>query len=340
MDKHQILNVYKGQRDNYVQALKSVVDICRAIAKRHDFKDVIFTSRAKTEESLNKKLENKSYRKIDDVPDLIGMRVVLETQTLVSNYCGFLLEEFKLVNEHTTIDRLKTNQIGYRAWHFIIRIDQDLISKYNLNRDLIGLICEVQVHTLLHYTWSQVQRRLEFYKTNNISKSLHRRFLLLSASLERHDLEFSSLESFQSLVTNYEKRKVDIHNISKFIKEPFVQYILKESSNNNDISFVSLELDEQASKEIENLLIELNVSIVEFAYMIIDNLNVSAQLLKWSHNANSRLTDPIVLLFLCIILKQKREIRSAYLARLKFLTNPIKKNLTEKLVWFKNDEDL
>jgi len=119
----------------------------------------VVTSRVKTEDSFREKCtrDGKNYTNpIDQKTDLVGVRIVLYSQASKEIVYKLLHDNFA-VDEDNSIDYEKTgHERGYRGWNVIAALSDDRKQLAEWRR-YVDIVFEVQIVTVAHHAWSQVQ---------------------------------------------------------------------------------------------------------------------------------------------------------------------------------------
>lgn len=147
------------------------------------------THRAKTEESLRKKLEMKSYSNpLEEVTDLAGVRIVYLYSNDFESIKEIISKEFKIIE---TVDKLSdrgVDKFGYVAVHFIVHLgEKSSGARYD---DLKSLKCEIQVRTVLQNAWAIINHHLIYKQKQDIPTPLLRKVNSLAGLLETADHQF------------------------------------------------------------------------------------------------------------------------------------------------------
>ena len=92
------------------------------------------TYRTKAQESLAGKLArpDKQYRRLSDVTDLLGLRVIVYFEDAVEQVGDILEQRLPMALEHS-IDRRRRNDgnsFGYRSLHYVCRLEPSVLSEY------------------------------------------------------------------------------------------------------------------------------------------------------------------------------------------------------------------
>jgi ppGpp synthetase/RelA/SpoT-type nucleotidyltranferase len=119
------------------------------------------TGRAKEEPNFIRKALKKHAADPDkhadplaSITDRAGARAVVLHHEGAERACSFVRDRFEVVEFEDARDRLQSNELGYLGLHFLVRIYPEPLSSGEL--DLVGLICEVQIHTKAQSAWASV----------------------------------------------------------------------------------------------------------------------------------------------------------------------------------------
>jgi ppGpp synthetase/RelA/SpoT-type nucleotidyltranferase len=149
--------------------------------------------RVKTEQSLTGKLELKGgkYRSIDDITDLVGMRIITFYTDDVDKVAAIVKNIFK-VDWKESVDKRKQhelNSFGYNSLHYICRLPQDQVD----DPRLAAIPFEMQMRTALQHVWSTIEHDTGYKSAVPILPEHRRQFSRLAGMLELIDDEFSRL---------------------------------------------------------------------------------------------------------------------------------------------------
>ena len=150
--------------------------------------------RVKEWHSLQQKLsQNKLHiKKILDVQDLAGVRVIVLFQRDATRLGELLEKHFKLRRKYNTQERLSSDQFGYNAMHYIIEVPDEW-RKVPTFAGLEGLKTEVQIRTVAQHLWAELSQNFQYKREDSVPQSIQRSIHRVSALLETVDLEFERL---------------------------------------------------------------------------------------------------------------------------------------------------
>lgn len=151
--------------------------------------------RVKTEKSLAGKLELKGakYKTIDDVTDLVGLRVITFYTDDVDKVAAIAKRLFD-IDWQESVDKRKLHKLdsfGYNSLHYICRL------KTGSPR------FELQMRTALQHVWSTIEHDTGYKNVVKIPREYQRQFSRLAGMLELIDDEFSRL---RLVLTDYQRQ--------------------------------------------------------------------------------------------------------------------------------------
>ena len=189
--------------------------ISKALKEQHVTVTVL-EHRVKTEASLAGKLELKGakYHTLDDVTDIVGMRVVTFYSDDVDKVAAIVNEVFQ-VDWSNSVDKRKLHRLdsfGYNSLHYICRLPKSVVDDPDMPL-LNELRFEIQMRTALQHVWSTLDHdtaykgggvnipkeyRRQFGRLRNVLTDYRRQMLALEASgqLDRVDLNSDTFRRY------------------------------------------------------------------------------------------------------------------------------------------------
>ena len=152
-------------------------------------------NRVKTEKSLTGKLELKGakYKSIDDITDLVGLRVITFYTDEVDKVAAIAKRVFD-IDWKESVDKRKLHDLdafGYNSLHYICRLKTG------------GPRFELQMRTALQHVWSTIEHDTGYKGDVKIPQEYKRQFSRLAGMLELIDDEFSRL---RTTLTDYRRQ--------------------------------------------------------------------------------------------------------------------------------------
>ena len=166
--------------------------------------------RIKTEQSFIGKLERKGqkYKDINDVTDLLGVRVVTFFTDDVDRVAAIVKELFR-VDWKNSVDKRKRHDLtsfGYSSLHYICRLYEG---------ELSNIAFEVQIRTVLQHAWSAMEHDIGYKGSVKLPPEFQRQFSRLAGMLELADDEFSRLRTTMSRYTRDLQNLVESGRLDK-----------------------------------------------------------------------------------------------------------------------------
>jgi ppGpp synthetase/RelA/SpoT-type nucleotidyltranferase len=151
--------------------------------------------RVKAENSLAGKLELKGakYKSINDITDLLGLRVITFYTDEVDKVAAIAKRIFD-IDWQESVDKRKLHQLdafGYNSLHYICRLKTG------------GPRFELQMRTALQHVWSTIEHDIGYKGVVKMPSEYRRQFSRLAGMMELIDDEFSRL---RVVLTDYRRQ--------------------------------------------------------------------------------------------------------------------------------------
>lgn len=204
LDAHgeALLQQYRELLPTLNQLAKQAYDLLSQALREQGIYVTAIEYRVKKEKSLAGKLELKGakYKTIDDITDLVGLRVITFYTDEVDKVAAIAKRIFD-IDWQESVDKRKLHQLdafGYNSLHYICRLRSG------------GPRFELQMRTALQHVWSTIEHDTGYKGDVKIPREYLRQFSRLAGMLELVDDEFSRLRlvltdyrrQIQSLVKN------------------------------------------------------------------------------------------------------------------------------------------
>lgn len=319
MDNEDIVNKYEKNYLYYEQFRRLVEDYIRNLLNNEQISFHSITSRTKNIDSLTKKIELKNkYQELQEITDLVGIRIITYYSDTVDQISELIEKEF-IVDRDNSIDKRKTidpDRFGYRSLHYVVQVNTGQI-KFNTDFNYYDLKFEIQISSILQYTWAEIEHDLGYKSQEEIPYDIKRSFSRLASLLELADEEFLRIKNEifaykNQLMLSYLNAKLDKESLNVFkIKSPefidLISFFIKKlgaqkASQGNFKNIISMlkYLNLKTLQEVDSKLKQYYHLIKKYAYILYEDTTRS--------NLNV-ISGDIPLLYLCyfILVTEKNE---------------------------------
>ena len=221
---------YNKNKNLYEQFAIEMENIVKKIINNKGILYQSVNSRVKGKESfLNKCKKNKYINPIEEITDVVGIRIITYTNRDVNAISSIIRSEF-LIDEENSSDKaelLDIDKVGYKSIHFILQLDENRskLSEYSLYK---GIKCEIQVRTLLQHAWAEIEHDRNYKFAGVLPNEIKRRFHLVAGVLELMDNEFDKLAVDIDVYTGNTQRSVARGDLNLNIdSKSLEQYMMK-----------------------------------------------------------------------------------------------------------------
>ncbi|WP_034384691.1 GTP pyrophosphokinase family protein [Deinococcus sp. YIM 77859] len=224
MDNEALVQAYREALPEYERLLGAVVAHTTRLLTAAGLKIHHVTGRVKRPASLFDKLRRKPgrYRTLQDVTDLVGVRVITYFANDV-NVVARLMEEHHVVDWDHSMDKSKMHdpdRFGYLGVHYVLRTEPDLVP------ELAGTRFEVQIRSILQHAWAEIEHDLGYKNPQAVPREVRRRFYRLAGLLEMADEEFMALHRLSRDYADTLPERIANHADSVFIDAQSITYLL------------------------------------------------------------------------------------------------------------------
>ena len=200
LDAHteELLKQYDEQLPIYEQMEKLAYDCLRHTLRKQGIYVTSIEHRIKERKSLQGKLELKGskYATINDVTDIVGLRVITFYSDDVDKVAAIVKRTFD-IDWEKSVDKRKLHQMdsfGYNSLHYICNLPKTVIDDPEMPA-LNTIRFEIQMRTTLQHVWSTIEHDTGYKGDVKIPQEYKRQFSRLAGMLELIDNEFSRLRT-------------------------------------------------------------------------------------------------------------------------------------------------
>jgi putative GTP pyrophosphokinase len=198
MSSSEILSAFDALAPKIELYRKSLEDLISRLIQSVELTPHSITSRIKGRSSLSTKLERKEgkYERIEDITDLLGIRVITYLNRDVDAIADIIESEFVIDRQNSADKRLfaDPDRFGYKSLHYIVELNPERI-KLQEYKQFAGIKAEIQIRTIIQHAWAEIEHDLGYKSPIAIPNDIRRRFFRLSALLETADDEFSIIST-------------------------------------------------------------------------------------------------------------------------------------------------
>jgi ppGpp synthetase/RelA/SpoT-type nucleotidyltranferase len=314
LDMHceMILDEYREKLPLFEKLLSIALERIQQCLNENNIVVASINSRVKTEKSLTGKLELKGYkyRTLDDITDIVGIRVVTFFSDEV-DVISALAEKLFEIDWENTVDKrkmLEIDRFGYMSLHYICRIPNSLYYDPTMP-ELNEIRFELQMRSTLQHVWANMYHDMGYKTDVEIPREYQRNMSRLAGMLELADEQFSIIRKditeyrrkVQSLVANGNFNEVPFNGdtFRSFIAlNPFERLINKMAAINQ------AEVYEDSLMPYYNVIRQLNMKTIGDVVRMRDNYSENAYQLALMQLAGTGLdilASSVALQNLCIV---------------------------------------
>ncbi len=162
-----------------------------------------YKSRVKSFPSYYKKIlrvkpESMGKQELPVITDLIGIRVICAFLEDIAEVEKQIVANFNIVEIEKKGASRTFSEFGYESVHVLIKIPDKLTSNTDVKLPP-GLVCEIQIRTILQDAWAEVEHEL-VYKSefSPFDLPLRRKLATMNASLSLADIIFQEIRDYQN----------------------------------------------------------------------------------------------------------------------------------------------
>ena len=135
------------------------------------------STRVKERASLEKKLSlKKKYNNIQEVTDILGLRIVTFFEDEVDKVAEIISKEFE-IDASNSIDKrvIEYDKFGYSSLHYIVSLNS---SRNNLAeyKSCKNLKFEIQIRSILQHAWAEIEHDIGYKSKGSIPEIVKRNF--------------------------------------------------------------------------------------------------------------------------------------------------------------------
>jgi ppGpp synthetase/RelA/SpoT-type nucleotidyltranferase len=216
---------YNQRKPQYERLAANLQQALKAFLEEKDIPYLEVLARVKDGDSAYEKITRKDYNNpFEQIEDWCGLRIICYYPSDIDRICDMLTDEFAIMTQEDTAQRLASNEFGYRSTHLILQVKPTWAVTPNY-RGLQNFKAEVQVRTILMHAWAEIEHKLSYKSTEQAPSQFRRKLSRLSAKFEEADEQFEELrkgiyeyrENIRETVTNANEFKDQNLNLDTMI---------------------------------------------------------------------------------------------------------------------------
>ena len=192
---NEIMAEYYQQSDLYYKLEHDVKDIISTLLEVNHIKISNMAARIKTEEALRNKIMYKNkYSHLDEITDILGVRIITLFEKDVDTIFELLDKTFEICEIVDKRKKRKNNRIefGYNSLHLILKFTDSRCQLVEYQKYL-DIRFEVQIRTVLQHAWAEVEHGLGYKSFYEPPMEVKRKLNRLSSTLEILDEELERI---------------------------------------------------------------------------------------------------------------------------------------------------
>ncbi|MDY7227024.1 GTP pyrophosphokinase [Hyalangium rubrum] len=196
MLKSELLEAYLNRHTSFQALGRALHTRLQEVLERGGVAVHGISYRVKAPDSLAQKLArpDKIYQRLDDITDLVGLRVITFFEDSIEQVARLIEENFRVDIDRSVDKRLRQDpdSFGYRSLHYICHPPRELVEQHG---DWDWPF-EIQIRTILQHAWAEIEHDLGYKSPESVPLPIRRRFSRLAGLLEIADSEFVELRRF------------------------------------------------------------------------------------------------------------------------------------------------
>lgn len=251
------LERYRSEFSLYEQFASRLESLLNDLARNNGIRIHFSESRAKSPDSLIEKLNRpgKAYADpLNEVPDLVGVRLVLYYQDNVPQFGELVGQQFLLIEEEGDHqpERYSPDQFGYLSMHYIVRLNENRLVLPEW-APFGELRAEIQVRTLLQHSWAAVSHVLQYKREGDVPFALRRKLFRLAGLFELADEEFVAIRLARDAIEGGTKLPADGVQGETYLDAPVIREFIDKSKELKRIVSKLADLGHRVSASESNI---------------------------------------------------------------------------------------
>lgn len=231
-ESDKLLTEYRDKYELYADFAEKTASILEQVLKENCYKYQPVSHRAKKPSSADARFVEKKCKALEDLKDLAGCRVIFYLGSDIETFIRKVYETFGDDNVVDHENKISTD--GYNAIHLVIQLGQDRLIHPEYKR-FEGLKCEIQVTTILHHAWSEMEHDLVYKPQKELTQFDAKAFEAIREAFKKTMTEhiIPATRDFEHVFREHEKLKqgkgvFDVAFLKKLEEAPSLNEIQEE----------------------------------------------------------------------------------------------------------------
>lgn len=192
----EILKSYDEKKDIYDSFALSLKSLLNTLIRDAGYSIHSLDARVKTRTSLNDKILRKDkYESIEDITDVVGVRIITHYSDDVDQLARLIESEFE-VDRQNSIDKritMEPDRFGYLSLHYVVNLTDNRtdLKEYASYKNIKA---EIQIRSILQHAWAEIEHDIGYKSVNGLPNEIKRYFSRLAGLLEIADDEFIKIK--------------------------------------------------------------------------------------------------------------------------------------------------
>ncbi len=225
---NQLIDDFNAKESVYNNCKSSALSLIESLLHIEKVHFHSVSGRVKAKDKITEKIQRKNgkYNKIEDITDVVGIRIITYFEDEIDTIAKIIEKEFKVDWENSVDKRaIELDRFGYKSLHFVVEFDsrRKRLLEYKPYK---GIKIEIQIRSILQHGWAEIEHDLGYKGEFEIPDVAKRTFYRLSALLETADIEFVRLKTIISDYENVVKNNIsDYSNELRIDKASLLEFI-------------------------------------------------------------------------------------------------------------------
>ncbi|EOG8149201.1 GTP pyrophosphokinase family protein [Citrobacter werkmanii] len=257
----EIIKQYDEKKESFDSFALSLKSLLNTLIRDAGYSIHSLESRVKTRNSLSEKIIRKDkYDCIEDITDIIGIRIITHYSDDVDKIAKIIKREFTL-DEKNSIDKRSTiepDRFGYLSLHYVISLSENRtdLTEYASYKNVKA---EVQIRSILQHAWAEIEHDIGYKSLNGLPNEIKRYFSRLAGLLEIADDEFIKIKESINVRTQEVLASLESDNSTEVLDLVSLNEYLNRSKTISGIAHqiylkYQLPVKDTAEKDLDRIL--------------------------------------------------------------------------------------